>query len=338
MANILRVAVVGVGEQSIKNIIPSIIQTPGAHLVTLCDIRRERAELAASIVGVPSTFENHRTMLEQSELDAVFVAAYPTAHEEIALDALAAGVSVFVEKPPAIDSIGLRRMAEKESLSGLTTGVGMNFRFADPVQEVVRAIKDGHFGKLSYLSISYFARAPSRRLWGLNTLAKEFLLAHAVHPIDLMLWIGGTPTRTDFSHVEQNGVLICEVRANFEGGAIGRVTVGAGAPKFMFDLRIITDKGVHITIDSLWEVKILGASVALPIFPEAGRWSATWTPTPLNSGHSRAGYSNAIGAFISSKLGGGHYRPRFRDMNETYRVLDGLESHLPKDFLALSFK
>ena len=94
-----RVGVIGLGAIS-RFYLAAIDALPGWELAALCDVRP--AALAAHGGSAPG-YLDHRAMLAEVELDAVFVVVPNDAHASICRDALRAGVPACVEKPLAID-------------------------------------------------------------------------------------------------------------------------------------------------------------------------------------------------------------------------------------------
>ena len=120
MNRLTRIAVIGCGSHAVQNLYPCFrlaVHNPpeilgaaigdlaegGAigDLVACCDIDEERARRCARDFGIPRVYTDHRQLLAQEELDGVIVAMHPRIQAAVAIDCLAAGLDVFVEKPPA---------------------------------------------------------------------------------------------------------------------------------------------------------------------------------------------------------------------------------------------
>lgn len=72
--------------------------------VAVCDVYNERLDRAKKHIKEVSgndvaTFTDHRKLLERKDIDAVYIATVDHWHTPIAIDALAAGKHVYVEKP-----------------------------------------------------------------------------------------------------------------------------------------------------------------------------------------------------------------------------------------------
>ncbi|MDA3642407.1 Gfo/Idh/MocA family oxidoreductase [Saccharopolyspora indica] len=93
-----RVGVVGLGAIS-KYYLHAITELPDWELAAVCDVRD--AALAPHRGRTPC-FQDHRTMLSESELDAVVVTVPNDVHAAVCGDALRRGIPVCVEKPLAV--------------------------------------------------------------------------------------------------------------------------------------------------------------------------------------------------------------------------------------------
>ena len=67
--------------------------------VGLCDVYGAQIERAAQTAKGAKPYKDHRALLDQKDIDAVLIAVPDHWHSPIALDALAAGKDVYIEKP-----------------------------------------------------------------------------------------------------------------------------------------------------------------------------------------------------------------------------------------------
>jgi phthalate 4,5-cis-dihydrodiol dehydrogenase len=117
------------------------------QVVAFVDPIRKRRDAMAKRLGVPASFHSVDHLLADGGIDAIVAACPPQAHEQIAAEAIAAGIPVFVEKPPATSTASLAELAKAASDSGVITGVGMNFRWARPVRRIRAMVDSGAYGR-----------------------------------------------------------------------------------------------------------------------------------------------------------------------------------------------
>jgi predicted dehydrogenase len=128
----VRVAVVGAGIMG-ANHVRIAHQLPGIELVAVVDADLERAQKAAAVSGAKA-FSSMEALPEIADL---VVLAVPTKfHAGAALELIAAGVHLLVEKPLALTSDEGQRIVDAAALAGTTLAVGHVERFNAAVVEL----------------------------------------------------------------------------------------------------------------------------------------------------------------------------------------------------------
>jgi len=97
---------------------------------------------------IPAIFDDWRKMLEADDIDAVLILAPVGLHHTIALDAIAAGKHVLIEKPFAISVRAARQIVDAAAAKGVVAGVAENVRYAEPVRAAHWLIAQGMLGDL----------------------------------------------------------------------------------------------------------------------------------------------------------------------------------------------
>ncbi len=144
----MRVAVVGCGYWGSKHV-RVLQQITAVRGVAVVDPRPDRrAALASSGPGI-TTFADLATALPH--VDAVIVAAPPGEHAPLAMQALAAGKPVLVEKPMATSVLGACRLVGEAESRGLTLMVGHTFEYSPAVWTLREVIESGDLGEIYYI-------------------------------------------------------------------------------------------------------------------------------------------------------------------------------------------
>ena len=96
----VRIGVIGTGGRA-RGLMTNLKKLPGNEMVALCDVYEPRLLQAAEIVASPAVtkVEDYRRILDDRGIDAVVIGTPDHWHKQIALDAVAAGKDVYVEKP-----------------------------------------------------------------------------------------------------------------------------------------------------------------------------------------------------------------------------------------------
>ena len=227
-----RVGWIGCGRQANEMLLPQLVMIEDLELGALADIDEAALSTTAGRYGVARTFRNYRDLLASSDLDGIGIAVGPSMHLEIGLEALARGLPVFMEKPPAADVNGARELASAATRSKRPVLVGFMKRFATG-NKIAKNVLQEDFGfPLSFLG-SYMT-APT--YFEGEADYRGFFLHHCIHYLDLAPWLMGSPIAAlDTRKVEPTpGKLLTHLSLTFESGAIGTLVMGTtqsrGAP------------------------------------------------------------------------------------------------------------
>jgi predicted dehydrogenase len=115
----------------------------------------------------------------------------------MAVQALEAGIHVFVEKPLVLDLAQGDKLIELASERDLLLMVAHVVRFMPPYQKLKHWIESGEFGELKWLSMTRFTGLPAWGQW--KEKQKDFgitggaLFDLAIHDIDFVQWVLGKP-------------------------------------------------------------------------------------------------------------------------------------------------
>jgi predicted dehydrogenase len=129
----LRIGVVGGGLIAQAMHLPYLAEKRDRFTITsLAEPSRTVRETLGARYGIPHLHEDHRGLL--AEVDAIAVCSPAATHAEIVLDALSAGVHVFVEKPMCITVADADAIVAAADRTGLVVQVGTMKRY-DPAYE-----------------------------------------------------------------------------------------------------------------------------------------------------------------------------------------------------------
>ena len=85
----------------------------GVRLEGVCNQRRESSGRVAREFGIPRVFGNWGDMIEDDDIDAVVIGAWPYLHGPITLAALDAGKHVLTQSRMAMNAREAQRMLDK---------------------------------------------------------------------------------------------------------------------------------------------------------------------------------------------------------------------------------
>ncbi|MET8606521.1 Gfo/Idh/MocA family protein [Streptomyces rubiginosohelvolus] len=195
----LRLGVIGYG---LRGSIARLAHRPGAgsRVVALADpdpAARTAAEL--DLPGV-RTSADHRAVIDDPEVEAVLVLTPDHTHADLAVAALKAGRTVFVEKPLDITVGRCDEVLRTAYETGTRLYVGHNLRHMPVVRLMREVIGSGAIGAVRTVWVRHFVgyggdwyfkdwHAERRYTGGL-------LLQKAAHDLDVVHWLAGGYTGT----------------------------------------------------------------------------------------------------------------------------------------------
>ena len=218
----VRVAVVGAGERGTFDAVTCLRSAPGVELVAIADLFQDkveaslaklRAEVPAQVKVAPERvflgFDAYRKVLALDDVNLVLLLTPPGFRPEMVGAAVDAGKHLFVEKPGAVDPVGIRALVEasaRATQKGLSIVVGTQQRYAQQYLELVQRIRDGQIGELTHLEAlwigdmelwHYQERQPSWtdmewqvRCWPLFAwLSGDHYVEQLVHNLDVVNWV-----------------------------------------------------------------------------------------------------------------------------------------------------
>lgn len=299
---VLRVGIVGFG--SIGRTHLAAIQKLGAARVVAV-ARRDRLELDPAS-GV-DWHADYRELLARPDIDIVAICTPSGLHASQALETIAVGKGVVIEKPIALSLDDGERVVRAARESGRFLSVISQRRTEAAVMALKAAIDSGALGRLVLGEAlvrwsrgqAYYDSAEWR---GTREMDGGVLINQAIHAIDLLVWLLGPveavsgSTATLVRRMEAEDVATASLR--FRSGALGTITATTAiAPGLPAELNIFGENGV---------VSLHDATVA--------RWSVPDRPAPADSDAPGSGSTDpaAIGHV-------GHYR-QWRDIVAAFRA------------------
>jgi predicted dehydrogenase len=146
----IRVGVIGPGGMGMSHV-KNLAARKDIQIVSVCDVDKNRLTTAATHVETktgkrPATTGDIRTLLDDSSIDAVFIATPDHWHAPAAILALDAGKHVYVEKPCSHNVREGRLMANAVKRSGKVLQVGTQSRSTDCVADGINRVLNGEIG------------------------------------------------------------------------------------------------------------------------------------------------------------------------------------------------
>src|SRR5881296_4612626 len=118
------------------------------EITALSTTRRESANAAAELFGVPAAFDNHQELVNSPAVDVVAVTVKVPHHFELATAALTAGKAVYCEWPLGNGLNEAETLAAVAKKKGVLAVAGLQARSAPSVAYVRDLITQGYVGEV----------------------------------------------------------------------------------------------------------------------------------------------------------------------------------------------
>src|SRR2546427_9896159 len=129
--------------------IPALTSLPADFEITaLSTTRRESADAAGRLFGVPAAFDNHQELVNSPTVDVVAVTVKVPHHLELASAALVAGKAVYCEWPLGNGLREAETLAARAKKKGVLAVVGLQARSAPAAAYLRGPIKQGCRGEV----------------------------------------------------------------------------------------------------------------------------------------------------------------------------------------------
>lgn len=177
------------------------------EVAAVCDIRPERLDLAAKRFGC-KLYEDYREMLDKERLDLVSIVTRTDQHASMTCDCLAAGVSVLVTKPWAVNETEARRMVEaaREAAARHPRRLLLPWlpaRWGSDLRRLKRILKDKVIGNVFMIrrAVSTFA---TRNDWQTERrYGGGYLLNWGPHIVDTPIVLKGSRVSSVYGRMKQ---------------------------------------------------------------------------------------------------------------------------------------
>lgn len=230
--------VIGCGGIARRRTIPEgIVPAGNSRLHAVMDVAGDVADEMARELGVKAC-PSEQALLEDRDIQAVYIATPVSLHREQALRAFAAGKHVLVEKPMALSIADCEAMIAAAAKAGRKLGIGYMMRFHGLHQRLKEMVAGGALGN------TFLARAqlscwfpPMAGAWRQDHAQSGggSLVDMGNHCLDLLEYILGARV-TEISCFTANAVHdypvedTAVVTARFANGALGMVDASFAIP------------------------------------------------------------------------------------------------------------
>ena len=206
----MKYALIGCGRISPNHI--EAAKNNHLDFVAMCDILPEAMAEKSERFGLDSVkkYTDYNEMLATEKPELVAVATESGKHAAIALQCIAAGCNLIIEKPVALSISDADAIIRAGHDAGVVICTNHQNRFNKSVQYIRKALEAGRFGKLFHGAAhirwnrgkDYYNQAPWRGTWLQDG---GCLMNQCIHNIDLLRWMMGNDVDEVMAYTDQLG-------------------------------------------------------------------------------------------------------------------------------------
>ncbi|MBP5257842.1 MAG: Gfo/Idh/MocA family oxidoreductase [Prevotella sp.] len=225
---------IGCGEVTEKKSGPAFSIVDGSEVVAVMSRSRDKAKAYALKHNIPRWYDDAQQLVNDDDVNAVYIATPPSSHATFAIMAMKAGKPVYVEKPLAANYEDCVRINRISSMTGMPCFVAYYRRYLPYFRKVKDIIDGGVIGKVLNVQIR-FSKPPGDFDTASDGVLPWRLQSHisggglfydlAPHQLDLLQHLLGVITRAHGYCANRGGLYTVadtvSASFEFEGGLPG---------------------------------------------------------------------------------------------------------------------
>ena len=189
MAEQIRIGVVGAGRIGKLHARNLAFHIPNAHIAAISDVYVDAAKQCAAECNIPKAVKDHREIMDDPNIDAIFVCSSTDTHSQMIIEGAQAGKHIFCEKPidHNLDRIDEALNAVKDA--GVKLQIGFNRRFDPGFRHAKETVAAGKIGTPHIVRIT--SRDPEAPPIEYVKVSGGLFLDMTIHDFDMCRYLLG---------------------------------------------------------------------------------------------------------------------------------------------------
>ena len=151
----IRWGFIGCGEVTEKKSGPAFNLVPGSRIQAVMSRSKEKASSYAERHNIPRWYTDALQLINDPEVNAIYIATPPSSHATYAIMAMKAGKPVYVEKPLASSYLDCQRINRVSEQTRVPCFVAYYRRCLPYFQKVKELVENGAIGKVTSVQIRF---------------------------------------------------------------------------------------------------------------------------------------------------------------------------------------
>ena len=179
----VRIGIIGAGRIGKVHARALCTTVPEAKVIAISDVIEAAAKSLAAEFAIPKASTNYKDILQDKEVDAVFICSSTDTHANIIEESAKAGKHIFCEKPIALDLAKIDQALKAVKDAGVTLMVGFNRRYDLGNKRLRDDVDAGVIGKTEMCVIN--SRDPAPPPLSYIKVSGGIFLDMMIHDFDL---------------------------------------------------------------------------------------------------------------------------------------------------------
>ena len=228
MSKKLKIGIIGAGRIGKLHANNLVNRVPDAELIAISDVYAPAAKELAEKLNVPNWYDDYHKILENPDVEAVFICSSTDTHSPISIEAARAGKHIFCEKPIDHDLDKIKVVLDEVESAGVKYQVGFNRRFDRNFKHVHEVVQNGGIGDVQIVKVT--SRDPEAPPLSYVKVSGGIFVDMTIHDFDMVRYLSGSEV-TEVSAVgaclvnpeigEAGDVDTCIITLRFANGALG---------------------------------------------------------------------------------------------------------------------
>ncbi|MCX7711344.1 MAG: Gfo/Idh/MocA family oxidoreductase [Clostridia bacterium] len=247
--------VLGYARIAKEHVIPAIMKSANSEFYAVASRDEEKLKSCREQFGCEKTYKSYEELLDDPEVDAVYIPLPNGLHKEWTIKAAQKGKHILCEKPIALNTDECLEMIRACEDNKVKLMEAFMYRYTKRTQKVWEILESGMIGDIKYINSSFrfhLTRYPDVRLE--PGLGGGSLYDVGCYPINFIGMVTGqTPSSMSAECVLNNGVdVIFSAVLKYDSGIIATINCGFNAFLRVFS-EVVGTKGVMEIPDTFFD-------------------------------------------------------------------------------------
>lgn len=154
----LRWGIIGTANIGRKAVIPAIKSSNNGEVVAVASRDGKRAKDFAHDMGIPHFLDSYGALIEDDEIDAVYIPLPNSLHHEWTIKAADNGKHILCEKPLALNAAQCEEMQKTANSNGVVLMEAFMYRFHPQTEKVIQMVRSGALGEVRMIHSAFTFR------------------------------------------------------------------------------------------------------------------------------------------------------------------------------------